>query len=322
MQHYIRYRVPLKHIYDKLNTNQYKRINFFIDLLSISRGFYNKNTIQMELSNYFETKRMPTIFIQEVRDFLNDLYKRFKQYQPRFILFFDDGQAKQNKSISNTYKTGRQSSLDAFLDSEQKEVFRAIRHYYFAEIDKNLNRKGISTILYIKEYETDLIPGYCLDNGYLDSLDQSTINIIISVDKDLLQCCKHTNTFQAVSVYKRSESKIDMVLYDNDTAITHIYKNFKRGLVKAQHIPLILAVGGDKADNIDGVKGIGVAGIIKMITQYDLPPLIYQNTPLPDKLEPHRKIIINNLKLTDFTLQAERLPLQIKKQIEIKLKEM
>ena len=80
IQHYLRYVVPFKDIYSELNKKRYKQINFYIDLASIARGFYNRTVVKMEIGNYIQSGgQMPTIFINELKEFLNDLYFKFKQ---------------------------------------------------------------------------------------------------------------------------------------------------------------------------------------------------------------------------------------------------
>lgn len=301
---YLKYRIPYELIYNKLKNQNTKQLNIFIDLLSISRGFFNKNIIQLEIDQYFETKREPSMYIDELKYFLNIIYKNFKSYNPKFIIFYDEGKNEQNKILNKEYKSDRSSATYNFLSDDHLELFRQIKNYYLKNIDKFLERQGLATFINLKEYESDLIPFYIISNNLIN---KSSFNLILSIDKDLLQTCKFDNTFQAVSVYKRSQSKIDLMLYDNDNALSYIYKNFKRGILTAKYIPLILAIAGDKADCIRNVKGIGAAKAISILTNYKIPAEINEFTKLPNILEPYKKQILNNLKLTDFQKQIYRL---------------
>ena len=83
---YLKFQIPFQKIYDILNSKKYKRIIFHIDLPSISRGFYNRQTIELELSDYVDTQKMPTYFLQEAKQFLSNLYLRFKLFKISFIL--------------------------------------------------------------------------------------------------------------------------------------------------------------------------------------------------------------------------------------------
>jgi 5'-3' exonuclease len=302
---YLKYRIPYEQIYNKLKTlGNIRRINFYIDLLSISRGFYNKGVIDLEINNYIENRTAPTLFIGEIREFLNGIYKNFNGYERRFIIFFDDGIAIQNKSLSNNYKV-KNATADYFHDDEQRDIFKQIKKYYFAKIDETLNKEKLCSIIYLKQYETDCVAHYCIDLNISRSREDSTLNIILSADKDLLQTTEFKNTFQATSIYAKKE--VQMNLWDKDECIRYIYPAFKRGFLTAKHIPLLLALSGDKADGIENIPQVGPAQACKLIVKYDLPPIFNESYPLPDQLIPYRKLIVNNLKLASFDLQIQRI---------------
>lgn len=111
------------------------------------------------------------------------------------------------------------------------------------------------------------------------------------------------------TVYSRKKGQLEFYVLDNYNAISYIYKKFKRGLLTAEYIPLILAISGDKADNIDGVKGVGDATAVKLITQHRIPPTIVQSTSLPQRLEQSRQLIMDNFALTSFDEQMRRIPI-------------
>ncbi|MCD6435965.1 MAG: hypothetical protein J7L15_06210, partial [Clostridiales bacterium] len=93
------------------------------------------------------------------------------------------------------------------------------------------------------------------------------------------------------------------------TAIQYIYKNFKIGQLTAKYIPLILAIMGDKADGIPGIKGIGAAKAIKLIQNYNLPnelSELQQYDNLPNEITDNLKLIIQNYQLTSFEEQLSR----------------
>ena len=107
---YLKFQIPYNKIFEVLNIGNYSRIIFHIDLASISRGFYNKQVIEYEISEYIETRKMPSYFLIESKQFLNLLYSRFSQYNPLFNIFYDDGLCNQNRSLYNKY-----SSQPAFI---------------------------------------------------------------------------------------------------------------------------------------------------------------------------------------------------------------
>lgn len=310
MVHYFKFRVPFKGIHSILQQGQYSKIIFYIDLPSIARGFYNADVVHLEIDQYIETHKMPELFFQEARTFYDQLLDQFKQYNPFFVTFYDSGKCSQNRTINSSYKGDRGSTIDnLLLEDEYKELFRNIKNYYFMEFINRFNIPGLSAVVYSNDYEGDFIPHIIISHNWIQSQNPKTLNVILSTDKDLGQTCRYTNVRMCSTVYLRKEGKLEFYILDDANAISYIYKKFKRGLLTAEYIPLILAIAGDKADNISGVKGVGDATAIKLIIQYNLPPEITQSTPLPKKLDENRKLILDNFALTSFDEQMRRIPL-------------
>ena len=323
VSNYLKYLIPYSLLYEKLNTEkQYKNIIFYLDVLSISRGFYNKAVIDKEIGNYMTTREMPTLYIQELKEFLNTIYSKFKYYNPKFVLFFDGGMCIQNTTISKFYKANRASQKYFYLEESHKELYGKIKDYYLNEVNTGFNKPGLSCVLASQQYEMDLAPHYVITNNMLNSQSPNILNVILSIDKDLLQTCKFPNAVQAVSLYKKSQSKIDMHLYDNSDAVSYIHKGYKRGGLTAEYIPLILAMSGDKIDGIDGIPRVGPATAIKMIQRYNLPPIITKDTPLPGELQEHQQKLIDNVRLTSFDEQISRIPITEKNKFDARLNEL
>jgi len=310
MQHYFKFRPAYTAIKTVLEKGKYKRIIIYVDLPSIARGFYNADVVHLEIDNYIQTQSAPTLFFEEARQFYNALRDQFISYNPYFITFFDNGQCIQNKTISKSYKGERSSVVsNLVIDDDNKALFKSIKSYYFNEFGNQFNIQNLSGVIDTEDYEGDFVPYYFIKNNYMDSLNDDCLNLILSTDKDLLQTCKFKNTIMCATVYKKSIGKMEFNLLWDDNAISYIYKPFKRGFLNSEYIPLILSLAGDKADNISGIKGVGNAKAILLITTNVLPPYIYKSTPLPAKLEEHRDLIIKNLKLISFDGQLERIPL-------------
>lgn len=305
---YLKYRIPYNLINEVIRS--YKNLVIFIDLNSIARGFYNRDVILSELNNYIESKQLPTLLILELKEFLNNLYQGYKKYNPKFCIFYDLGFNEQNKSVSNSYKANRTNETKTYIiTDEERELYYQIKNYYFEEINKQFNIKGLSKVIFLNEYESDFIPYYWIKK-YEFNQQPDTLNLILSVDKDLLQCCQFKNTFQAVSVYIKSESRIESVLYNDNNALKYIAKSFTPdNIITSKYVPLVLAMAGDKSDGIDGIKkGLGVVGVIKMIKLYNLPHEFNSTLTLPPDISPYRLKLQTNLSLTSFERQIERIP--------------
>ena len=308
---YVKVAIPYSKINTILKNQNFKRVIFHIDLQSICKGLYQKNNIFFEINYFINNKKPATQLIDEYKILLNKLYKIYKIYSPFFITFYDDGINKQNTTISSSYKNGR-STFSDFLQDDDTELFKKIKKNYFVEIEKYFNKPNLSKVYYLKEYEADFVPHYVIMNNLFNSKHQNTLNVILSNDKDLLQTCKFKNTIQITNRFfpsKSGKKQLGMDVYNNTTAIQYIYNNFKVGQLTAKYIPLILALMGDKADQIPGLKGIGAAKAIKLIQNYNLPSELCelkQYSNLPKIILDDLDLVIRNYKLTSFEEQLNR----------------
>jgi len=312
---YLKYNFEYKPIFDIINNEKKKRINFFIDLQSICAGFYNRDVVLMEVGRYVSDGKISDVLLTEYRDYLINLYRRFKQFDPYFVTFFDDGACLQNRALDKEYKN--KNSMDNMqMEVENIQLFRTIKKYYFQSIYEQYNMKpDVSKAYYLKEYEADCIPHYCIMNNLFDSQEFDVVNIMLSKDKDLLQTCKFKNTYQAISGFKPSMGVKGHYskLFGYDDCIEFIYPNFKRGILNANHISLILAITGDKADVVTGVKNIGPAKAVKLIQDYNLPTTVdglKSVKDLPPIIKDNLNLIISNLKIVDFEEQIKRIPME------------
>ena len=143
------------------------------------------------------------------------------------------------------------------------------------------------------------------------------MNIILSLDKDLLQTTKFRGQFlQAVTTFKANKlkGKYDLVMniYDDRNAISYLYDKFQPGILTAKYIPMILSLAGDKSDDILGIPGIGYVKAIKLIEKngipWDITSLKRDLKTMPKIIQDNIDRIIQNYKIIDFDEQIKRLP--------------
>ena len=100
--------------------------------------------------------------------------------------------------------------------------------------------------------------------------------------------------------------------YNNKNAISYIYPNFQEGILTAKYIPMILAICGDKSDEILGVSGVGASKAVKLIEKNNIPwnidILKRDIKDMPKVIQDNINIIIRNYKLISFEEQIKRLP--------------
>ena len=307
---YLKYKIPFNEINEELNNKNYKQLVFFIDLNSIARGFYNRDVITTEFGNYLENKQMPFMLINELKTFLNNLHSSYKRYNPTFCIFYDIGNNLQNTNVSSKYKINRTNQSKSYIETdEERELYYHIKNYYFEEIYNQFNIKNLSKVVYLKDYESDFVPYYFIEKYEFCRTDK-TMNVVLSVDKDLLQCCQFKNTFQAVSIYLKTQSKIESILYNDFNAVKYLSKRFNPdGIITSKYIPLLLAIAGDKSDNIIQIKkGLGIVKAIEMVRDYGIPADFNSSYKLPLIIQNEKLKLQTNLSLTSFERQISRVP--------------
>jgi hypothetical protein len=310
---YIKSNIPYNLINDILFKLKKKKIIFFIDLQSVCKGLYNKNNIFNEINYYVQNDQPSDLLINEYRDYLNNLYLKFKYFNPFMVTFYDDGHNSQNVSINNSYKGGRSKLKEIIESDDEMLLYRRIKKRYYEEIEKRFTVENRGKVYYLKEYESDLIPHYIIKNNIFNSNDKTTLNVILSNDKDLLQCCQFLNTIQITNTYvpTATKSKLKIECWDNKNAIIYLYRNFKPGTITSKHIPLILALAGDKADNIKGIKGIGYKKAIDLVQNFKIPfdPIELENCKddMPNIINENLDMIQNNMRMISFDEQIKRI---------------
>lgn len=309
---YINYPLSQKEIFAKLYDK--KQINIFIDLNSISKGFYNRTIILQEFNHYIDTKSISNKYIVELKEYLTKLYDLFKSYNPKFILFYDSG-ITQNSSIDSNYKANRINSSKSYIQTDdEKQIYYLIKDYYFNRVNKLFRIKNNSTVVFLDGFETDFVPYFIIKNCLINSDSEDTLNLILSVDKDLLQTCFFKNTYQSIALYLTSEKRFIIKLYDNINSISYITKSDSK--LTSDYIPILLSLSGDKVDNIAGIYGIGPIKAEKLIISNKMEPTIYETTKLPPEIHNEKDKLIKNFKLISFEEQITRLPISIYKKIK------
>ena len=189
-RYYLRYPLHYSLILKILEDNKKEKVNFFIDFNSICTGFYKAETILYEIGEYGEHGEPSGKLILELKDFLNNLYKIFKKYDPYFLVHYEGGgcQSAQNRELLSTYKSGRHiSNHIPGEDPAMTEIFRKIRDYYYNRIVTDFTKEDLCYVHYDKMYETDCVTHYCIRNDLFDSAQPNVLNVILSLDEVFIQ---------------------------------------------------------------------------------------------------------------------------------------
>ena len=182
-----------------------------------------------------------------VTGFLRSIGAVIRQLKPtRCIIVFDGkGGSKRRKSIYSNYKANRANKTAfnryqefASLEDEQESMRRQ-----FGRMIQYLNCLPVTTMS-IDNVEADDIIAYIANEIYTEDHQKCTI---VSTDRDFLQLVNHR-----INVW----SPIKKRLYTPSLLQEEIGINEKNYL-------LYRAITGDKSDNIEGIKGVGLKSLIK-----------------------------------------------------------
>lgn len=311
---YFNYTLPNELIEHLIARKNIHKVVFHIDMNSICKGMFSRTVLEHEFE-VLRNKRSPKMLFKSLQYLLKNLFDIYSKYDPQFFVFYDLGGSVQNKTVSSAYKSNRTLSSKKFLkDEEEAKLYYQLRSYYFEKIPEYFNIDNVSKTICLNEYESDFVPYELIrKNEFMQS--PNVLNLVLSIDKDLLQCCQLPNTYQAINQYRRAEKQYHQTLFSDKNALSYIYKNFSHKQypsVTSKYVPLVLAIAKDTADGIVGIKnGFGVASAIKLIDKYHIPHDFDVHYPLPVEIGGCQDQLQINLDLTSFERQIQRVPKHI-----------
>jgi len=256
--------------YKTINTDT--NIIIYIDTRSIIPHLYGEDMAKLVLKN--KEKRL---IAKGILELIYHYKKYFKKYEfknnARFILFSETGESLYHKKIFKNYKANRKiTKLNLYGSNELKESIQKQMYQEIVETYQYLNTTYSEDIIcYNLDYlEADFIPLYIMYKYKLYN-DNNFFNIILSKDKDLLQCLINDNIIQITKPkkeYRFNNCYNAIQTFDKDN-ISNYKEN--KAIIYGYIIAIILAVLGDRADNVEGIQGIGFKTIYKFLNKlFDL----------------------------------------------------
>jgi len=316
---------PRKEEITKLLENKKKTfLNYYVDVKGTLPKLFDEKFFKFLVN--LSSDDLHRIIVRSVNHFikyfgylLNSAYD-FNLF-PRIFLFYETGESRYHKQIDTTYKSSR---FEPQLLTES-EMIRAgeIRHLILQLVKGIANLIPNMFCIHWKYFEADVVPHYLLSN-FSKLRSDDNLNVIFSNDKDMFQTLKFPDTYQIVF---RNKTRY---IVDDSNAWKILIKKPEDNSdpIPSRFIPFGLAVAGDDADCVSGVKGLGYIKLYRILQKHlerikDLPDskslLNYFSTiKLSNKDE--QKIVDNldliekNLKLVDFEIIQENIPITIKTQ--------
>jgi DNA polymerase-1 len=186
------------------------------------------------------------------RGFLKSLQKLIREVDPSqvFVVWDGGGGSKKRRTLLKQYKEGRKpiklnrayDGLTPLEESQNKydQVHKTIEY---------LNHTPVIQFM-IEDIEADDVIAFVCG---LPALEDK-IKVIVSSDKDFIQLCNKTTI-----LYKPKTKGQKEIL--NENRVLEQYQ------IHPNNFAIARAVDGDKSDNIDGVKGVGLKTLVKYIPE-------------------------------------------------------
>ena len=317
MNYIVNYFFKIKPILEFIEKNNFSKINFFIDFLSVSRGIYNSKILSSTIISENEN-----LWFKETINFINWLKKYFEKFEPFFIIFSDEGIYSYHLKKYPEYKSNRSEigylTVDKTFTLDLKNSVQILKKITFLKFYEFMEKSADFVFIKLKDEESDIVPFVFYKNDFLETAVPDTLNIILSTDKDLLQNLKFKNFIQIIR--KKEKGKFITEIFNFKNSIYYLVgKNRKEKLEKfyentAEFISYFLAIGGDKSDGISGVPKIGYKTLYSEIIKFfknnennfsekinlefflELPKIkriIFENPKI-------KKLILKNFELVDF----------------------
>lgn len=233
--------------------NYKKNLNLFFDVKNILGLTFMENIMA---GLYNNTQLYNTIDFSILVSFMNHI-KRLKDFfceyyeNVNFIYFMDNGESYYHKNLHIGYKQNR--TITSKLSKEILNGFMEIYHTNLNITNKVMNKIKDTYFICLENWESDLIPYYVIRDNLIDN---NSLNITFSNDKDMFQNIRLNNSYSYVKNYFR---KTDFIL-NEENAINYYLKDYKikeKVIEVLYYFDLLLAISGDDSDGIDGIKGIG-----------------------------------------------------------------
>jgi len=305
-----------------LSSSSAKKINIYVDLKGCIQSLYQEWAVKYLLDQSNGTRYLDDSLFLSVLQFINfhKIYAKKRCIDLTMYIFSERGASTYHLNIYKDYKSKRGNTL-SFLTAEQREFFHLILNKNFDMIEHIGNRIPNVSVIKLDHLEADFIP-YQIRKFVLGPFKDNEVDIIYSVDKDMLQCLDNPKTYIFYKHYKSHK------IIDYKTGYSHyLKKEWNNPDIGLDWFPLFLSINGDSADGFDGVRGLGsvflienIRDIIKAVggTPEEMYKRIQNKTDLftsengtnnknMNKLICDKTKIIRNLKLSSYKLISDYL---------------
>jgi len=247
-----------KYVYldNLISTTGAKVVNIFVDLKGCMQSVYQEWAVKYIIDQSRGIHVDDSLFASSI-EFLSfhKSYARKRDITIRIFFFFERGFSTYHGGILKSYKDNRKQASFFGLDDASRDLFFSVLNKNYEVIHKVCNKIPGVWSIWLDHLEADFVPWH-LRRHVLGPPNPDEIDIIYSLDKDMLQCLNNDFTFQFYRHYKSHK------MLSRKTALRHYFKSdWPHDDIGVEYFPLFLAIDGDMGDGFDGVKGVSLTGI-------------------------------------------------------------
>lgn len=333
LEDYIMYTIRLTHLqpqYINRVINKDDKINFVIDFSNSITLLYREDVIN-DILHYTLSKKSYDVIVGNI--ILQILYILKHYPNANIYLFYDTGKSSYHSKIQTSYKATRKQAW-SILSPDQVVAFYDLLKVLKELLYELLNSFPRVYVFHLKYMESDFIPYYIFHSGkYKENTEPY---ILFSSDKDMFQLFQFENLLNIIRNVNNTKKPNILDAFN----FLHVFtdKEYNEELIKyyykliAKTVPVALATAGDNSDNINGVPRYGVKTFYNKLFNYLSRTHLDENIEELDnsfqiidwfvdeidpKLKTYKDLLRTNIKLTDYSIICENLPLSIYEQLNM-----
>ena len=244
-----------------ISKNGFKQLCVFVDLKNILTSIFIEQVCDEIMCVSNNQRKLDSSIFQSILAY-SAYWKEFgfRRGLPIKIIFCTDiGISSYHLAIDKDYKESR--VITTSTSPVQSEFMKEIRDKNFLLVENICNRLSDIYFFCLKFLESDFLPYYIITRK-LNHLD-NTLFIVCSNDKDLLQTVIKPNIIMINkkrgirNLVDQETALVNYLQLNRMSSKTSIKLSGAVSRLRAEHIPMLMAIVGDPGDDVKGVNGIG-----------------------------------------------------------------
>jgi len=257
---------------DIINQSRPTSINIYIDLKNVLTALFVKDIVDQIVLNSQTMNNIDSSIFQAIVN-ISAYWKNYARrlgLTAKIFICSDLGKSCYHRNIYKDYKCSRDIMNTSAVMGEQ---IKKIRDKNFILAEHICNKIPDVYFFCLKYLESDFLPYYLITRNFTD---ENIFHIVCSNDKDLYQSLVGENVIQ---IYKIK--KVNNIVSRSSVLPTYLKVHKASDNKKAEkleklsgvnrgYLTIMMAINGDKGDDIPGIDRMGPAGIINLFSNNEV----------------------------------------------------